>query len=524
MAENQGKSSEELELERLVFGDTSTFFKALELDSGSESEDVSDGEVPMAEDEDMFFVDEKGEGSSELDSDSGSSDENSESSDTDHPVWVDSDDADVEVSLVSANRLRKLRRFESETKVSGQAYEKRLRRHFEKLNPRPKWASRTPLEPTNGSDDNDDSDSAVVDNNDVTAANPLKDILSSQVNYTSQGPRKLLPPTTINIGRLADVNRQLPSKSAVQSLQFHPTHPLVLSGGYDRTLRIFHVDGKVNPLATSLFVRESPFQTALFHPDGKRVFAGGRRRYLYIWDLEYGQVDKITRMYGHEDRQRSMEKFLISPDGSLISLVGGGGWVNFLSAANGQWVSAMKLDDGEVADISWRGGSSPSLSVISTAGDMYEWDSRERRIVRRWRDQGLGGGVTSLAQTDRWMAVGQSSGIVNIYDRNNPKNSMKLSDLEPEALEPNFVVDNLVTSISSLTFSPDGQTLAVASRAKRDAFRLVHVPSFTVFKNWPTSSTPLGKVTTAAYSPGCSMLATGNEGGHVRLWSLNYYA
>lgn len=523
MVGTEGKSSEELELEKLVFGDTATFNQALELESESDTESVSRDEEPSADEEDMFFIDEKGDDYLESEADSSLSDSSSES-DEDHPVWVDSDDASLEVSLVGTNRLRKLRRSEAETKVTGSAYERRLRNHFEKLNPRPKWAKKPSDRQLNESDDDENNVHSVLDDEGSLSANPLKDILQSQVNYISQQPRRLLPPTTIDIARLADANRLQQSKSAIQSLEFHPTHPLMLSGGYDRTLRIYHIDGKVNPLATSLHVRESPFQTALFHPDGRRVFAGGRRRNLYIWDLEYGQVDKISRMYGHEDHQRSMEKFLISPDGRFLALVGRGGWINILSAANGQWVSATKTDDGEVADISWRDGDPLYLTISSTAGDIYEWDSRERRISRRWRDQGLGGGVTALAETDRWTAVGQTSGIVNIYDRTNPKRAMRLSELEPESLEPNFVVDNLVTTISTLRFSPDGQSLSVASRAKRDAFRLVHVPSFTVFKNWPTSSTPLGKVTASAYSPGCSMLATGNEGGHVRLWSLNYYS
>ena len=35
------------------------------------------------------------------------------------------------------------------------------------------------------------------------------------------------------------------------------------------------------------------------------------------------------------------------------------------------------------------------------------------------------------------------------------------------------------------------QVLAVASRETKDALRMVHVPSFKTFANWPTAGTPL---------------------------------
>jgi len=57
------------------------------------------------------------------------------------PAWVDPDDLDVQVSLASDKRLRKLRDTAAEDEIGGRDYERRLRRQFEKLNPTPQWAS-----------------------------------------------------------------------------------------------------------------------------------------------------------------------------------------------------------------------------------------------------------------------------------------------------------------------------------------------------------------------------------------------
>lgn len=50
---------------------------------------------------------------------------------------------------------------------------------------------------------------------------------------------------------------------------------------------------------------------------------------------------------------------------------------------------------------------------------------------------------------------------------------------------PRKAVMNLTTGVHHMVFHPDAQMLAIGSRVKRDAFRLVHLPSCTVFKNWP---------------------------------------
>ena len=72
---------------------------------------------------------------------------------------------------------------------------------------------------------------------------------------------------------------------------------------------------------------------------------------------------------------------------------------------------------------------------------------------------------------------------------------------------------------SRLTFSV--QILAMASRMAKDALRLVHLPSYTVFSNWPTSRTPLGYVHSLAFSPGGGYLAIGTARGTALLYRLH---
>lgn len=544
------KDDEELELEKIVFGDAEGFetgLRNLDLEQNGESDPEEQGTLANDEnpssmssldptqmqDSNLFFIDE-GEAQDVNESDGNSvssntsdSEESEQSSDEEPDAWFDSDDEKLQVSLVSSAKLRKLRDTMSEEMVQGKDYSKRLRSRFQKLYPVPDWAKQQEDDSKNGSEDeemndaDDDDDETGV----ITAKNALGDMLKQKSTFVTTSVSKLLPSGEVDIARLKDASISVKSQSAIQNLQFHPTHHLLLSGGYDRTMRLYHIDGKKNPLATSLHIRQSPFQTTQFHPDGQRVFGAGRRKYLYIWNIQTGLAEKITRMYGHEDTQRSMENFSISPCGRYIGMVGRSGWLNVLLASTGQWITGAKIE-GDIADIAWTHDGERAL-IVNTAGDVWEWSSSSRKFENRWKDES-GVGVTRIALSgsangDRYVAIGSKSGIVNIYDRNHITIGMKLSEAEAPTYKPIAVLDQLVTSISSLVFSPDSQMLAIASRAKRDAFRLVHVPTFTVFKNWPTSSTPLGRVTAVAFSPGCEMLAIGNLAGNARLWNLNHY-
>jgi len=118
-----------------------------------------------------------------------------------------------------------------------------------------------------------------------------------------------------------------------------------------------------------------------------------------------------------------------------------------------------------------------------------------------------------------WLAIGSNSGFVNVYGADSFSPDVDFV-LNPKPIK---TIANLVTPISTLRLNHDAQLLAIASQEKKDAMRLIHLPSLTSFANWPTSSTPLGHVTAMGFS-GCSeYLAIGNTRGRVLLYHLHDY-
>jgi len=237
-----------------------------------------------------------------------------------------------------------------------------------------------------------------------------------------------------------------------------------------------------------------------------------------------------------------MEHFTLSPDGRFMALRGssqkGGGVINFLDATTLQWATQVRIEShGGIADFAWW-SDSKGLTIAGKNGEVTEWSLQEQKPVGRWQDEGavgttiiaLGGksGRGDWIGGDRWVAVGSSSGIVNIYDRRQWHGSSTDTD-ENGGLaanpKPTRMLDQLTHPISHLRFSPDGQLLVLASKWKKDALRLVHLPSCTVYRNWPTSSTPLGRITAVTWGKGDGeqaemILAVANEAGKIRIWEV----
>lgn len=516
------KDAEEIELEKLVFGDEDGFaanlkkvdnlydYSSSENEADDSDENGSDSESDLAgvQDEDLFYIDDgAADEDVEMSELSVESDEELQSDD-ESAVWHDSDDDKITVDLTDSSKLKKLRKNPEDTRVSASLFVSRLRAQFEKIYPRPRWIDEAEEE-----DDEEASEDEQSTPQSTNNTNAILKVLAESQQFTQTKQLKLISPNKILITRLKNANHTRPSKSAVQSLAFHSTRPLLVTGGFDRTLRIYHIDGRTNEFVTSLFLKNSPITTCAFSKDV--VYAAGRRRYLNKWNTTSGQVEKISRMYGREQFQKSMEYFKVSLQGTWICMVGSSGWCNFLNGETGQWVQGFKVE-GTLVDFEISRDES-FLVAVNSAGTIWEYDIALGNVVRKWDDDGAIG-ITKLklgGPKDRWMAVGSNNGIVNLYDRNT------FASGPPK---PYKTVENLVTSISSLEYSPDGQLLSIALRAKRDAFRLVHVAQGSVYSNWPTSGTPLGKVTSVAFSPDNQMLAVGNEAGKVTLWNLTHYS
>lgn len=572
---NLVKDSDEEDLERLVLGTKSaddfrakllagddfllpdvTGSKAL-VSVAADKEEVND-QFKNVDDSMLFMVDTVGGGEGVI----AHAEKKAEEAVVDKPAWEDSDDERLTVSLAGVGRLRKLREFEGEDVVNGTEYSQRLRAQYMRMYPVPEWARPAAEKKTRrrrrssaagGSDESglsgEEADSDE-EGGDYEDALPLEQFLRdvnafAEDDDTRLSKRRKLRPETLDIQRTRDIPDT--HKAGVSCLAFHPRHPILLSTSVSSVMFLHHVDAAAyptpNPMLTSVQVRRTDLRRAAFlsvkgedgEGQGEEVVFAGRRKYFHSWNLATGAVKKISKIAGHQKEHKTMERFRASPCGRWMAVAAsdkkGGGMLNILNAATMQWVAQARIDGrGGIADFQWW-SSGEGLTIAGRDGQVAEWSLESKRTVGVWRDEGsIGGTVLAMGGRhgpraigeDRWVAVGNSSGIVNIYDRNELLVASKdKKDVEIKKLPtPARVLEQLTTAITILSFSPDGQLMVFGSNLKKDALRLVHLPSCTVYRNWPTEQTPLGRISAVAFSADNSILAIGNNAGKVRMWEI----
>ena len=123
----------------------------------------------------------------------------------------------------------------------------------------------------------------------------------------------------------------------------------------------------------------------------------------------------------------------------------------------------------------------------------------------------------AVGDNENYLAVGSNSGVVNVYDME----SNEFASNDPKPLKS---VMNLTTSVEGMEFNPNGEVLAMYSKWKRDAFKLLHVPSMTVFANWPSFRDHLKFPMACAFNHTSELLCIGNDEGIALLYKLNHYS
>ncbi|XP_024166424.1 U3 small nucleolar RNA-associated protein 18 homolog isoform X2 [Rosa chinensis] len=478
------------------------------VEFGKEDEDEAGDAVDNGSS--LFFVDRSANNVLSVDEDDGEVLE--EETKQRKAVWEDDEEAKANVNIARVNRLRKLRKEEDESLISGSEYVSRLRAQHVKLNPGTEWAQ-LDSEPRNNiySDDesSDDEDRAVVARGykDVGA---VDDLLRTNEDLVVKSSSKLLP-GLLEYSILTDANAEEPSNGPINSVQFHRNAQLLLTAGLDRRLRFFQIDGKRNAKIESIFIDDCPIRKAAFLPDGSQVIIAGRRKFFYSFDLVKAKVDRIGPLVGREEK--SLEVFEVSPDSSTIAFVGNEGYILLVSSKTKELIGTLKMN-GTARSLAF---SEDGKQLLSSGGDgqIYHWDLRTGACFHKAVDEGcINGTALCTSPNGKLFAAGSDSGIVNIYNREEFLGGKR---------KPIKTVENLTTKVDFLKFNTDSQILAICSSMKKNSLKLVHVPSLTVFSNWPPQKKTLHYPRCLDFSPGGGFMAMGNAAGKVLLYKLHHY-
>lgn len=154
--------------------------------------------------------------------------------------------------------------------------------------------------------------------------------------------------------------------------------------------------------------------------------------------------------------------------------------------------------------------------MFKDGNEMYIWDIKSRTCIHRAVDDGcLSCSVTAISPNGQFLATGSREGVVNLYDIN--------TVLKEKVPVPLKVILNLVTSITGLKFNPTSEILAMSSDKKANAFKMLHLPSFSVFSNFPTFRTTMSMPSAIDFSPNSGYLGVSNRSHRAFLYRLKHY-
>ncbi|XP_041672937.1 U3 small nucleolar RNA-associated protein 18 homolog [Cheilinus undulatus] len=418
------------------------------------------------------------------------------------PVWVDEDD-ELEEEVDMKHRFRRdLMKGEAESTMTKQKLQQRMREQFQKsMGGTPSWADISDRKKRKAADVEDEDEDEEDD-----------ELLRRTGNFVASSDS--LPTGILRMKKCLHANSARPSEDRLTTVQFHPSAQVVMTAGLDQSVSLFQVDGKTNPKIQSIHLERFPVHRAAFTPDGETVIATSlKNKMFYLYDMMEGRVMPVHSVRGLNEAR--VKEFTVCPEGGTVLLTGTNGYLHLLTLKTKEVVRSMKIN-GNVCGVAFSHDGS-KVFTNSEEGEVYVWDMRSSRCMNRFADDGCVKGTSIAASRNgRYLACGSQSGVVNIYSQ-----EACLNSTNPKPLK---AIMNLLTSATSLAFNPSSEILAIASRVEDEAARLVHLPSLTVFSNFPVAKRKIVyRASCLDFSPHSGFFSLANNKGHAPLFRLLHY-
>ena len=240
---------------------------------------------------------------------------------------------------------------------------------------------------------------------------------------------------------------------------------------------------------------KEPFPVVAFSPDGHRLVAGGGdNMMLKTWDVATGE--ERSRL---NPSNRQVRAVAFSPDGESLAIGGIDSSIAIHEADTGH--ERSRLSGRSALALVFLPGDR-TLAAGLDDGTIALWNVEAGRVRKAF--QGPGSPITAMAVSPdgKWLAAGSRwRGNLGIWPLD--------TDEGPGGPSP-----GLTGSITTLTFSPDSKTLAVAD--DDGTVELLRRPLFVSTK--PRLKAHSGRVRGLAYSSDGKSLASVGEDGAIRVW------
>ncbi len=301
----------------------------------------------------------------------------------------------------------------------------------------------------------------------------------------------------------------------VWSAEFSPDGSTIITGGLDNLIKLWQRDGSE---IVQFVGHTAPIRSASFSPDGQTILSSSSDKTISIWNLS---GDRLHTFLGHTGAVWTAR---FSPNGEIIA-----------SGSADQTIKLWPRDGTEMLTISGHRGDvravlfSPDGEWIISGGadkTIKIWDL-DGNLLKDIKGHTADIRSISISPNGKLIASGSGDNILKLWqiekliaDSESQSSELAISELAISEsaikIEEIFSIQAHSSAIRSISFSPDGNTLASGSADKNIKLWNLNGKELQIFKG---HSDPVRSV---SFSPDGKTLLSASLDCTVRQWQIDH--